>query len=232
MLGDEQLLVEARPRVLFNPDTRTPNFFIPGLIVVLTYFMALIFSSTSIVREKEKQTLDQLFLTPLSSQEVILGKVMPYLALICVEFGLLVFFMRSTFDVPIQGNLAVLMVMTIPFVLTSLSIGLLISMVSTTQLAAIQVCSGMLVPAIFLSGYVFPLDSMPRFFWYIAYALPTTWMIDATRGVILRGAGWVELQVHFAVLSLTAFVMLALSALVFAQTRRLPSRSGDPIGSA
>lgn len=223
MLGDEELLVEARPRVLFNPDTRSPNFFIPGLIVVLSHFMALVFSSVSIVREKEKETLNQLFMTPLASLEVVFGKVLPYSVLIFIEICVLLFLMRTTFDVHIQGSLAVLLGLMVPFVLASLGIGLLVSVFSTTQLAAIQVCSGMIVPSIFLSGYVFPLDSMPRLFWYVAQALPTTWMIDATRGVVLRGAGWIELQTHFAVLSVMAFVMLALSALTFAETKRIAS---------
>ncbi len=214
-LGEKTLSVEARPRVLFNPDTRSANFFIPGLMVVMCQMMAVMLSATSIVREKENGTLEQLFMTPVRPSELMVGKLLPYLMLTFVEFCGIAFLMRTVFQVPIHGYFSTLLGIVLPFVLAMLGMGLWISTRASTRDAAMQLTMGTLLPSIFLSGYVFPLDSMPWFFWYIAQLVPTTWMIDAARGVILRGAGWQELRLHSVVLWGMALGMLALSTLKF-----------------
>lgn len=215
MLGARPLPVECRPRVLFNPDTRSANFFIPGLMVVMCQMMVVLLSANAIVREKENGTLEQLLMTPLHSSELILGKMLPYLVLTFIEFCCIAFFMRTVFAVPIHGRFVTLLGLTLPFVLTMLGVGLWISTRAGTREAAGQMAMGTVIPSIFLSGYVFPLDSMPQFFWYVAQVIPTTWLIDVARGVILRGAGWTELWPHAIVLWLMALTMLVLSALRF-----------------
>jgi ABC-2 type transport system permease protein len=212
-LGGKPLPVEARPRVLFNPDTRSANFFIPGLMVVLSQLMAITLSANAIVREKEKGTLEQLYMTPVRPYELILGKMMPYLVLTFLEFCGIAFLMRTVFAVPINGSFITLLVLTLPFVLTMLGWGLWVSTRVNTREGAMQVAMATVMPCIFLSGYVFPLDSMPAFFWYVAQIIPTTWLIDAARGVILRGAGWSELWGHGLILCLMAAVALAFSSL-------------------
>jgi ABC-2 type transport system permease protein len=207
--------VESRPRVLFNPDTRSANFFIPGLMVVMCQMMAVMLSATSIVREKENGTLEQLFMTPVRPGELILGKLAPYLVLTFVEFCAIAFLMRTVFLVPIQGYFTTLMAVVLPFVLTMLALGLWVSTRASTRDAAMQVAMGTMMPSIFLSGYVFPLDSMPKFFYIVAQLVPTTWMIDAARGVILRGAGWEDLQTHALVLWSMAIGLFVLSTLRF-----------------
>lgn len=214
-LGYRALPVEARPRVLFNPDTRSANFFIPGLLVVMCQMMAVMLSATSIVREKENGTLEQLFMTPVKPRELILGKLLPYLVLTFVEFCSIAFLMRTVFAVPIHGLFITLLAIALPFVLACLGLGLWVSTKASTRDAAMQVSMGTVIPSIFLSGYVFPLDSMPRFFWYIAQIIPTTWMIDAARGVILRGAGWEHLRLHGLVLWGMALAMFTFSTLKF-----------------
>lgn len=214
-LGDKPLPVESRPRVLFNPDTRSANFFIPGLMVVMCQMMATMLAATAIVREKENGTLEQLFMTPVRARELILGKMAPYVVLTLLEFCLIALFMRVIFRVPIHGPFLTLLAITVPFVLTMLGIGLLISTRASTRDAAMQMAMGTVLPSIFLSGYVFPTDSMPVFFKYIAQVIPTTWLIDASRGVILRGAGWPELWPHAAVLSGMALTVLVLGSLRF-----------------
>src|SRR5437899_2293491 len=208
ILGEKPLPVEPRPQVLFNPDTRSANFFIPGLMVVMCQMMAVMLSATSIVREKENGTLEQLFMTPVKGGELILGKLLPYLLLTFVEFCSIALLMRVIFGVPIHGHFVTLLGFTLPFVLAMLGLGLWVSTKASTRDAAMQLSMGTVMPSIFLSGYVFPLDSMPRFFWWIAQIIPTTWMIDAARGVILRGAGFRELQLHSAVLWAMAVSML------------------------
>jgi ABC-2 type transport system permease protein len=214
-LGDRPLPVESRPRVLFNPDTRSANFFIPGLMVVMCQMMAVMLSATSIVREKENGTLEQLFMTPVTPGELILGKLLPYLVLTFVEFCSIAFLMRTVFAVPIHGYFVTLLAVALPFVLAMLGLGLWVSTRASTRDAAMQVSMGTVIPSIFLSGYVFPLDSMPAFFWYVAQLIPTTWMIDAARGVILRGAGWPELRLHSAVLWGMAVGMFLFSTFKF-----------------
>jgi ABC-2 type transport system permease protein len=214
-LGERSLPVESRPRVLFNPDTRSANFFIPGLLVVMCQMMAVMLSATAIVREKENGTLEQLFLTPVRPRELILGKLFPYLVLTFVEFCSIAFLMRTVFQVPIHGHFTTLLGVATPFILAMLAMGLWVSTRASTRDAAMQVSMGTVIPSIFLSGYVFPLDSMPDFFWYVAQAIPTTWMIDAARGVILRGAGWEELRLHVLVLSGMALGLFILSTFKF-----------------
>lgn len=219
VLGDKPLPIEARPRILFNPDTRTPNYFIPGLLVVMCQMMAVMLSATAIVREKEQGTLEQLFMTPVRSRELILGKLLPYLVLTFLEFCGIAFLMRTVFQVPINGLFVTLLGLAVPFVLAMLGLGLLISKKASTRDAAMQMAMGTVLPSIFLSGYVFPLDSMPPFFWWLAQLIPTTWLIDAARGVILRGAGWAELWLHAVVLWGMALAVILISTLSF--TKRL-----------
>jgi ABC-2 type transport system permease protein len=214
-LADRPLPVESRPQVLFNPDTRSANFFIPGLMVVMCQMMAVLLSSNAIVREKERGTLEQLFMTPVRAGELILGNLLPYLVLTFVELCSIALLMRVVFAVPIHGFFITLLMIALPFVLAMLGVGLWISTRADTKEAAGQMAMGTVIPSIFLSGYVFPLDSMPRFFWYVAQFIPTTWLIDAARGVILRGAGWKELWLHAAVLWGMAAVMILLSTLRF-----------------
>jgi ABC-2 type transport system permease protein len=213
--GEKPMPVEARPRVLFNPDTRSANFFIPGLLVVMCQMMAVMLSAMSIVREKENGTLEQLFMTPVRSAELMVGKLLPYLVLTFVEFCSITFLMRVVFNVPIHGYFTTLLAIAVPFVLSMLGLGLWVSTRASTRDAAMQISMGTVIPSIFLSGYVFPLDSMPTFFRYVALLIPTTWMIDAARGVILRGAGLEELRVHVLVLCLMALGLITLSTMKF-----------------
>jgi ABC-2 type transport system permease protein len=215
LLAHQQLPVEARPRVLFNPDTRSANFFIPGLMVVMCQMMSVMLSANSIVREKENGTLEQLFMTPVRSSELILGKVAPYLGLTFVEFIGIAVLMRAVFQVPIHGYFVTLLALALPFILAMLGLGLLISTRASTREAAQQIAMGTVLPSIFLSGYVFPIDSMPSIFYWIAQIIPTTWLIDAARGVIIRGAGWQELWPHALILWAMAIGVILVSMLRF-----------------
>jgi ABC-2 type transport system permease protein len=196
--------------VLFNPDTRSANFFIPGLMVVMCQMMSTMLSANAIVREKELGTLEQLYMTPVRRGELILGKMAPYIALTILEFCFIAFLMWLIFQVPIHGPFTTLLALSIPFFLANLGVGLWISTRAATREAASQMALGTFLPSIFLSGYVFPIDSMPWILRPLAYCFHTTWMIDASRSVILRGGSWNELSQHALVL-----MSMALAALVF-----------------
>ena len=213
-LGDKQLAVEARPRVLFNPDTKSANFFIPGLMVVMSQMMSTMLSANAIVREKQNGTLEQLFMTPVRRGELIMGKMAPYIVLTHLEFCFIALLMRIFFDVPIRGSFFTLLAIAFPFMITNLGLGLYISTKASTTDAAGQLGMATFLPSIFLSGYVFPLDSMPWILRQVAYFIPTTWLIDASRGVILRGAGWHELWPHSAALWTMALASILVSSLL------------------
>jgi ABC-2 type transport system permease protein len=215
LLQDRAMPVEARSRVLFNPDTRSANFFIPGLMVVLCQMMAIMLSANTIVREKERGTLEQLFMTPVKPVELVIGKMLPYLGLVLAEFCGIGLLMASAFQVPVHGNFLTLLAISLPFFLAMIGWGLAISTRAQTRDASMQMSMGTVLPSIFLSGYIFPLDSMPLGFWYLAQLVPTTWMIDVSRGVILRGAGWAELWPSALMLSAMGVVSLAVSAVLF-----------------
>jgi ABC-2 type transport system permease protein len=214
-LGGKALPVEARPRVLFNPDTRSANFFIPGLMVILCQMMATMLAATAIVREKENGTLEQLFMTPVRPGELLVGKMLPYVVLTIGEFCVIALLMNVVFAVPVHGPFLALVTLTLPFVLTMLGIGLWISTRASTRDAAVQLTMGTIMPSVFLSGYVFSTDSMPWPFGYLSQVVPATWLIDAARGVILRGGGWAELWRHALVLWTMALAMLAFGTFKF-----------------
>jgi ABC-2 type transport system permease protein len=160
-LNERPVSIEARPRVLFNPDTRSANFFIPGLLVVLCQMMATMLTANAIVREKEVGTLEQLYMTPVRAGELMVGKLVPYLGLAFVEFLMIAGIMRGVFRVPVAGSFGLLLAINLPFVVAALGIGLLISARSNTREEASQKVMGSILPGVFLSGYVFPLESMP-----------------------------------------------------------------------
>jgi ABC-2 type transport system permease protein len=214
-LGGRSLAVEARPRVLFNPDTRSANFFIPGLMVIICQMMATLLSATAVVREKENGTLEQLFMTPVRPGELLVGKMLPYVVLTTLELCVIALLMTTVFGVPVHGSFLTLLALAEPFVLTMLGVGLAISTRASTRDAAIQLSVGTILPSVFLSGYIFPVDSMPEPLQYLSRALPTTWLIDASRGVILRGGGWAQLWPHALVLWGMAGAMLLLTATRF-----------------
>jgi ABC-2 type transport system permease protein len=212
LLGESTPMpIDIRPRVLFNPDTRSPNFFVPGLMVVLCQMMAIMLSANAIVREKENGTLEQLFMTPVQAGELILGKLIPYLGLTLLEFCTILLLMRVVFQVPIHGQVLTLLMLAVPFVFCFLGFGLFISTRVSTRDAAFQMAMGTMMPSIFLSGYIFPLDSMPAVFYYVAQVFPTTWLVDAARGVILRGETLQDLWVHSVVLWGMGLTMFALA---------------------
>jgi ABC-2 type transport system permease protein len=213
ILDDRSLSLEALPRILFNPDTRSANFFIPGLMVVMCQMMSTVLSANAIVREKELGTLEQLYMTPVRRGELIIGKMVPYIFLTLAEFCFIAFLMWLIFQVPIKGVFITLLMITFPFVLANLGVGLWISTKAATREAAGQVAMGTFLPSIFLSGYVFPIDSMPVVLQWFAQLIPTTWLIDASRSVILRGGGWQELWQHAVVLWTMAIVALVVGSL-------------------
>ena len=159
--------------------------------------------------------MEQLFMTPVRPGELMVGKLVPYMCLSFVQFLTIAALMRLVFQVPIAGSFMLLLAINVPFVLAALGLGLLISAKSNTREEAGQKVMGSVLPSVFLSGYIFPIESMPWVLRPVSQAIPTTWMIDAARGVILRGAGWNELWLNAVVLTGMAVVVITLAAVRF-----------------
>jgi ABC-2 type transport system permease protein len=220
LLGpDAKLPIEARQAVLFNPGTRSPNFFVPGLVAIMLQMMVIMLVALSVVRERERGTLDQLKLSPVGPLGVMVGKMIPYAILAFVELAVVLTVMRIVFRVPIHGSLLLLIGFSAPFVLTILGLGLLISAKARSQGEAFQLGMATILPSVFLSGYIFLIQNMPLPFQWLSRILPATYFIEILRGVILRGAGFEHLWPHAAVLTGMGVLAIALAAVVFVKQR-------------
>lgn len=210
--------VQAHPIMLFNPDSRSANLLIPGLVAILLTFSGTILSAFAIVKERERGTLEQLMVTPVSPLAVVFGKILPYLALAYVELIFILVLMRFVFRVPIHGNPLLLLALSSVYLLALLSLGLVISSRAKTQMEAIQQAQMFLLPSIMLSGYIFPLSSIPAPLRMISHILPATYYIDIARGIIIRGATFHDLWQSVLALLAISIVLIAMSARAFNKT--------------
>ncbi len=205
----------VQPIILFNPDGRTANFIIPGLVAILLQLVAIVLTAISIVREREKGTLEQLLVTPIDPLGLMLGKLAPYLVVGLAEMAMVLLAMRFGFGVPVRGSVVFLFAMAIVYLFALLSIGLAISTRAQTQAQAQQMAQMFLLPSIFLSGYIFPMAGLPFVLRWIGRVLPATHMIEILRGVVLRDAGPAELWPNVAALVVISVAMVALSVRTF-----------------
>jgi ABC-2 type transport system permease protein len=219
ILGSSQMPIEVRPSVLYNPATRSANFFVPGLIAVLLQVMIILLIALSLVRERERGTLEQLTMTPVAPLGLMVGKMIPYGVLGFAELCLILTIMRVVFRVPIHGSVFVLLTMSLPFLLTVLGVGLFISTKARTQAEAFQLSMGTVLPSVFLSGYIFLIDTMPPVFRAISRIIPATYYIQILRGIILRGAGFPDLWFNALVLTLMGCTTVLLAARQFVSQR-------------
>lgn len=209
------LPVEVRPKMLFNPDSRSANFMVPGLIAIILQIITTMLTAFSIVRERERGTLEQLLVTPVRPFGLMLGKLVPYGLVGIFETCTVLAVMRFIFDVPITGSIVLLLSLSIIFLFTALAIGLLISTVAQNQMQALQLAWLIMLPSVLLSGFMFPRDSMPVVMRVIGSLVPATHFIEIIRGIVLRGAMLRDLLSEVGILSVMGLVLLVLSALRF-----------------
>jgi ABC-2 type transport system permease protein len=214
----QQLPVDVRIRPWYNPDLRTATFTVPGLIAIILTFTLIQFTAGAIVRERERGTLEQLQVTPLRRWELVVGKICPFIVIGYVQLTLALLLMRYLFDIPVQGSLGALYLVGFVFISAVLGLGILISTIASTQMQAWQLSILFLLPFVFLSGYIFPIDGMPRIFQWISAAIPARYFIEVTRGIVLRGASLAELAEPVLRLSLFAVVIIGLAVLRFKKT--------------
>ncbi|MGD8998475.1 MAG: ABC transporter permease [Anaerolineae bacterium] len=181
--------VTVRPRVWYNPEMRSANFMIAGIIGIILYFLTALFTSMSIVREREQGTIEQLIVTPIKPLELIIGKVFPYIFIAFFDVLEVLAIGVFWFGVPIRGSLGLLLGLAALFLLTSLGMGIFISSASHTQQEAMLLTFLTLFPSIFLGGFFFPIEAMPVWLQAITYVIPLRYMLSVIRGIILKGVG-------------------------------------------
>ena len=207
--------VDARIDVLFNPESRTQVFTVPGLVCVLLQLTTVSLTSFSLVKEREQGTLEQLMVSPVGRLGLMLGKLTPYLLLGMVEMAAILFMGWLIFSVNIVGSLVLLMVLAVPFVLAALSLGLFISTVAQNQAQAMQMTMLTTMPSILLSGYIVPRETLPGPLYLISDVLPVTHFISICRGIVVRGATLPDILPHLYSLLIITLVLITASILRF-----------------
>jgi ABC-2 type transport system permease protein len=220
VLPDGTMPVEVRPSVLYNPATRSANFFVPGLVAILLQVMTILLIALSLVRERERGTLEQLEMTPVAPLGLMVGKMIPYGVLAFGELCAILAVMRVVFLVPVHGNVLLLLALSLPFLLTVLGLGLMISTKAKTQAEAFQLSMGTILPSVFLSGYIFLIENMPLPFQWISHLIPATYYIRILRGIVLRGAGMADLWREAVILTVMGCAAILLAARMFVKSRQ------------
>ena len=205
-----QIAVESR--MVFNPELKSAFVFVPGIMAIVLLLVSALMTSITIAREKEAGTMEVLMVSPLSQLQILFGKVLPYLLLSfingCLIIGLGVFVL----GIPLHGSLALLLAETMLFIFLALALGLLISTIADTQLVAMFVSMiALLLPTIFLSGFLFPIESMPAFLQGVSRIIPARYFIQIVKGIMIKGVGLTDLWQPTLTLLVMATVLMALS---------------------
>ena len=202
--------LDLRPTVLYNPSLEATRNFVPGLIGLILQLVTVILTSSTIVRERERGTFEQLIVTPVSRWELLLGKLAPYLVVSFWNTGVILVLGYLVFGVEVIGSITLLMFLSAIFLTGSLGLGLLISAVSSTSAQAMQASLFTALPAFILSGFIFPTDSMPPLMRALGYLLPLTYFLQIIRGIAMKGIGFMQLLdaiVPLTVLSVGIFLL-------------------------
>lgn len=209
---------EIRIHRRFNPASETRLNIVPGLLGVILTMTMLIFTSLAVTRETEQGTMEGLLSMPLRPIEIMLGKIIPYLLIGFAQLVIILIAARWIFDVPMQGSLALLTLLTLPFIAANLALGYTFSTLAQTQLQAVQMAFMFFLPNILLSGFMFPFHGMPQWAQYLGNALPLTHYIRIIRGIMLKQAGWLELSDDFFLMVLFMIIAMIVALLRFRRT--------------
>lgn len=202
-------------KILFNPDEKETWFFLPGVVGVLIMQIALILTGISIVREREKHTLEQLLVTPISKSSFIIGKLLPYVLIALIDFYVILGVGWMFFDLPQPSSHLLLFILAFIYVAVMISLGLLISLVSQTQQQAMFIAIFIIVPSILLSGFIFPIEAIPESIRAISYFIPFTYFVEIIRGILVKQTLLVDLMNAYLALSGFVVVFVSVSILKF-----------------
>ena len=203
-------------RVWYNPELKTRNFMVPGIVGLLLSLITLILTSLAVVKEKEIGTMEQLIVTPLKPYQIIIGKLVPFVVLSFAAVIIILAAMYFIFGIPVKGEIWFLFFSSFLYILSTLGLGLFVSTISKTQQQAMMISIfGVMMPMIFLSGFAFPIENMPKSIQYISYIVPLRYFNDIIRGVILKGLGFADLWLNALLLFVMGIVILFFSSLRF-----------------
>jgi ABC-2 type transport system permease protein len=209
--------ISVEPTTWYNPDLRTSTFIVPGLIGVILTMTMVMLTSMAMARERERGTLEQLIVTPVRRSDLVVGKILPYVAIGYVQMTLVLLVGKIVFGVPIIGSLLSLYVLAFVFIASNLALGLFFSTLARTQQQAMQMSFFFFLPNILLSGFAFPWDGMPAPARWLSQALPLTHFLRVVRGIILKGANFTDLTVELVWMG---GIMLALMMLAAARSQK------------
>lgn len=208
--------ITAEVRVWYNPTLKTRNYMVPGIVGLLLSIVTLLLTSLAVVKEKEIGTMEQLIVTPLKSYQIIIGKLVPFIILGFISVIIVLSAMRIVFDIPVKGSLSFLFISAFFFIFSTLGLGLFVSTISITQQQAMMIAVFLvMMPMVFLSGFAFPIENMPKIIQYISYIIPLKYFINIIRGVISKGLGYSELWLDALTLLIMGLFILTVSSLRF-----------------
>ncbi len=209
--------IDARVRVLYNPSLRQVNTMIPSLIAMVLLLSTMSIMAQAVVKERERGTLEQMFVTPISRGEYLIGKVTPYLIASSIQMGLVAVVGRLWFRVPFNGDIWVVLAGLVLFMLTSVGLGLLISLWSRTRTQAQQTVMFIMIPSMVLSGFIFPVESMPPAIVPLTYLIPMRYAVVIMRSAFIKGSGFGDLWVEFAALAVFSVVVFGVAVAKFSK---------------
>ena len=208
--------VSAEYRVWYNPELKSRNFMVPGVLGLLLMVMTMLLTSLAIVKEKELGTLEQLVVTPIKPYQLIIGKLAPFFLIGVVDVILVVFFASLIFSLPVKGGVLLLLFLSLLFLMTTLGLGLFISTISRTQQQAMMTAIFFfMLPMMFFSGFVFPIENMPSIIQYISFIIPLRYYFVIVRGLFLKGVGMNILWPQALALLIFGGVILSMSVMRF-----------------
>ena len=212
LLQNSPIIINTELKMLYNPELNGAYNFVPGVLALVLTLICAMMTSISIVREKEFGTMELLLVSPMKPAYIIISKIIPYFIISTINLITILVLAVSLLDIPIKGSLMLLMAVSFLFIFLSLSVGILISSLVSSQAAAMLISGmGMMMPVMLLSGMLFPIDSMPFFLQVIADIVPASWYFTAVKKIMLEGQGLFNVSKEIAVLSFMLLLLIAAS---------------------
>ena len=210
--------VDLRVHARYNPEAITQNNIVPGLMGVILTMTLVVITSLAITRERERGTMENLLCTPVRPVEVLVGKIIPYILVGYIQMTLIIVAAKFLFQVPIQGSVTLLYLVSLPFIVANLGVGITFSTIAKNQLQAVQMSFFFFLPSLLLSGFMFPFRGMPQWAQYVGSVLPLTHFLRIVRGIVLKGNGLVDIAPELWPLALFLIVSMGIGILRYRQT--------------